>query len=93
MRSRPYIATIDVEACARRAIARVASSSYGSAWRCSTAAGVSSRSCVPRWRMVTAWPRSTSPCTSGMPVGPVPPITSTRMPGSYFSRTSEMACE
>ena len=62
----------DVERAAVRASARRASSSKGSAWRCSTASGVSARSWVPRWRMVTRWPRSTSPWTSGMPVGPVP---------------------
>ena len=39
MRSRPYIAYGDVERARRRARRASASSSYGSAWRCSTAGG------------------------------------------------------
>src|SRR4051812_7202345 len=41
---------------------------------CATVSGVSGRSCVPRCRMVTSWPCSTSRRRIGIPLGPVPPI-------------------
>ena len=67
--------------CARRVAAVNAASSNGIGVHVLDDAGVSARSCVPRCRIVTSWPRSTSSLTSGMPVGPVPPMTRTRSGG------------
>ena len=58
----------------------------GSVCICSIPSGISGISCVPRWSMVTANPRSRRPFTRKGPLGPVPPITS-----AFFTTYSSFA--
>src|SRR5215211_816955 len=76
-RMRPYVATTTSKVRLPMASA-IVSGKCGSPWMCSTSGGISGISCVPRWKIVTWWPRCRRPSTMNGPVGPVPPTTSVR---------------
>ena len=83
----------DVPRACSASASRNDTSSYGSAWMCTRSGGVSGRSCAPRCRIVTSCPCSTSRCTIGMPLGPVPPIIRMRMEAFSPSHVRELLPE